>query len=113
MSSGGGRSLLRRACLAASVLFAALATPVTWADEGGYRFSPVNQYDINLTAAYWNPIINFVSEKSGVKLAFARATTSLYENLESNGIVELVGLDNFYETIAAGVTDFLGHEPPA
>ena len=50
---------------------------------------------------------------SGVKLAFARATTSLYENLESNGIVELVGLDNFHETIAAGVTDFLGHEPPA
>ena len=33
-----------------------------------YRFSPVNQWDINKTAAYWNPIINYVSEKSGVKL---------------------------------------------
>jgi SulP family sulfate permease len=45
---------------------------------------------------------------SGVALAFARATTSLYENLQSNGIVELVGLDNFHETVAAGVADFLG-----
>lgn len=27
-----------------------------------YRFSPVNQWDINKTAAYWNPIINYVSE---------------------------------------------------
>lgn len=44
---------------------------------------------------------------SGVALAFARATTSLYENLQSNGIVELVGLDNFHETVAAGVADFL------
>ena len=42
-----------------------------------------------------------------VALAFARATTSLCENLESNGIVELVGLDNFHETVAAGVADFL------
>jgi hypothetical protein len=32
----------------------------------------------------------------------------LYENLQSNGIVELVGLDNFHETVAAGVADFLG-----
>ena len=44
---------------------------------------------------------------SGVALVFARATTSLYENLQSNGIVELVGLDNFHETVAAGVADFL------
>ena len=45
--------------------------------------------------------------ESDVALAFARATTSLCENLESNGIVELVGLDNFHETVAAGVADFL------
>ena len=40
-----------------------------YAENTVYRFSPVNQYDINLTAAYWNPIINYVSEKSGVKLS--------------------------------------------
>jgi len=41
-----------------------------------YRFSPVNQYDINLTAAYWNPIISYVSEKSGVKLILKIGRTS-------------------------------------
>ena len=43
-----------------------------------------------------------------VELAFARVTTSLYGDLERNGIVELVGRDRFHETIAAGVADFLG-----
>jgi phosphonate transport system substrate-binding protein len=41
-----------------------------------YRFSPVNQWDINKTAAYWNPIINYVSEKSGVKLELKIGRTS-------------------------------------
>jgi len=37
-------------------------------DNNVYRFSPVNQYGINVTAAYWNPIIAYVSEKSSVQL---------------------------------------------
>lgn len=41
-----------------------------------YRFSPVNQYGINLTAAYWNPIIDYVSEKSGVRLNLKIGRTS-------------------------------------
>jgi len=41
-----------------------------------YRFAPVNQYDIQLTAAYWNPIIQYVSEKSGVKLQLKIGRTS-------------------------------------
>ena len=41
-----------------------------------YRFAPVNQYGINLTAAYWNPVIGYVSEKSGVKLALKLGRTS-------------------------------------
>jgi sulfate permease, SulP family len=45
--------------------------------------------------------------ESEVELDFARVTTSLYENLERNGIVELVGRDRFHETVAAGVADFL------
>jgi phosphonate transport system substrate-binding protein len=45
-------------------------------DGGGYRFSPVNQYDINLTAAYWNPVISYVSEKSGIKLSLKIGRTS-------------------------------------
>ena len=44
--------------------------------QDGYRFSPVNQYGIALTAAYWNPIIAYVSEKSGVKLSLKIGRTS-------------------------------------
>lgn len=45
-------------------------------ESGTYRFSPVNQYGINLTAAYWNPIIAYVSEKSGIKLQLKIGRTS-------------------------------------
>ena len=41
-----------------------------------YSFSPVNQWDIKLTAAYWNPIIAYVSDKSGVKLNLKIGRTS-------------------------------------
>jgi phosphonate transport system substrate-binding protein len=41
-----------------------------------YNFSPVNQFGIQLTAAYWNPIIAYVSEKSGVKLNLKIGRTS-------------------------------------
>lgn len=41
-----------------------------------YRFSPVNQWDIKKTAAYWNPIIHYVSEKSGVNLELKIGRTS-------------------------------------
>lgn len=49
---------------------------VAQAQQASYTFSPVNQYDINLTAAYWNPIIAYVSEKSGVKLNLKIGRTS-------------------------------------
>jgi phosphonate transport system substrate-binding protein len=65
--------------MAASVglALASLAVPtMTWAQQPSYTFSPVNQYDINLTAAYWNPIIAYVSEKSGVKLNLKIGRTS-------------------------------------
>src|SRR5574343_533996 len=59
------------ACLTCFVTASAMAeeAPV-------YRFSPVNQWDINKTAAYWNPIINYVSEKSGVRLQLKIGRTS-------------------------------------
>ena len=46
------------------------------ADAPSYNFSPVNQYGIQLTAAYWNPIIAYVSEKSGIKLNLKIGRTS-------------------------------------
>lgn len=58
-------------------LFAILLMPA-WAaaQSTTYRFSPVNQWDINKTAAYWNPIIRYVSDKSGVKLELKIGRTS-------------------------------------
>ena len=41
-----------------------------------YEFSPVNQYGIELTASYWNPIIDYVSKRSGVKLHLKIGRTS-------------------------------------
>ena len=74
------RPLDRRArslCLAA-----ALVGAMTWAttsqaqDNHVYNFSPVNQYGLELTASYWNPIIDYVSRKSGVKLQLKIGRTS-------------------------------------
>ena len=45
-----------------------------------------------------------------VELSFARVTTPLYEQLERNGIIDLVGPERFYDTVAAGVADFLRRE---
>lgn len=41
-----------------------------------YEFSPVNQHGIELTASYWNPIIDYVSKRSGVKLHLKIGRTS-------------------------------------
>jgi phosphonate transport system substrate-binding protein len=54
----------------------ALAAAAGAQDAPVYRFSPVNQYGIKLTAAYWNPIIAYVSEKSRVKLELKIGRTS-------------------------------------
>lgn len=60
-----------------ALLFAALLVPALATAQGAtYRFSPVNQWDINKTAAYWNPIIRYVSDKSGVKLELKIGRTS-------------------------------------
>ena len=64
-----GRWLAASSCLAASAAVMAADVPV-------YRFSPVNQWDIQKTAAYWNPIIQYVSQKSGVKLTLKIGRTS-------------------------------------
>jgi phosphonate transport system substrate-binding protein len=65
---------MRRALFACLALL--LTLPVLAQEAKTYRFSPVNQYGINLTAEYWNPIIAYVSEKSGVKLQLKIGRTS-------------------------------------
>ncbi|MCX7140950.1 MAG: phosphate/phosphite/phosphonate ABC transporter substrate-binding protein, partial [Proteobacteria bacterium] len=69
------RSLSRARALAlAAVIVIAASAPAR--AQSVYLFAPVNQYGINLTAAYWNPILRYVSEKSGVKLALKVGRTS-------------------------------------
>jgi phosphonate transport system substrate-binding protein len=47
-----------------------------------YHFSPVNQYNLQLSARFWNPIVRYVSRRSGVpldlKLGRTQADTTSY-----------------------------------
>ena len=57
-----------RPLLALGLSFAATVA----AAQATYRFSPVNQWDIAKTADYWNPIVQYVSRKSGVPMEGCR-----------------------------------------
>ena len=48
------------------------------ASEGDavYQFSPVNQHNVQITASYWNPIMDYVSQASGVTLRLKLGRTS-------------------------------------
>lgn len=63
-----------------SAVLALLALIGLWhpaaAETRTYNFSPVNQFGVQLTASYWNPIIDYVSSKSGVKLVLKVGRTS-------------------------------------
>ncbi|MEN3374339.1 PhnD/SsuA/transferrin family substrate-binding protein [Dechloromonas sp. ZS-1] len=68
--------MIRTLCRLALALTVGLAHTAFAADTPTYRFSPVNQWDIQNTAAYWNPIIKYVSNASGVKLELKIGRTS-------------------------------------
>lgn len=68
-------SLSIRKLLSALALSVA-AGPGFAQDRPAYRFSPVNQHGLELTASYWNPIIDYVSKKSGVQLQLKIGRTS-------------------------------------
>lgn len=67
-------SMLARLGLLATLLSALMAHPVLAQTE--YRFSPINQTNNTTTAAYWNPIVAYVAEKSGVRLNLKIGRTS-------------------------------------
>lgn len=69
-----GCPMLQKLCWI--VVFLVINSANTLAQGTTYRFSPVNQWDIGKTAAYWNPIIKYVSEKSGVRLELKIGRTS-------------------------------------
>ena len=68
---------LRLTCKAIIVaLSCTLSNVAVSEDLKVYNFSPVNQYNLNLSATFWNPIIRYVSEKSGVNLTLKLGRTS-------------------------------------
>lgn len=67
------RAVLQFACVAAAAM---LAPSGAAQEQRAYAFSPVNQYGISLTADYWNPIVSYVSAKSGVNLSLKIGRTS-------------------------------------
>lgn len=57
-------------------LLAAACFSLPAAAQTEYHFSPVNQANLVTAASYWNPIVAYVSDKSGVKLSLKLGRTS-------------------------------------
>lgn len=57
-------------------LLAAACFSLPAAAQTEYHFSPVNQTNLVTAASYWNPIVAYVSDKSGVKLSLKLGRTS-------------------------------------
>ena len=58
------------------IVFYLLTLFVTNVGAGdAYSFGPVNQRSPSLTAQYWNPILDYVSQRSGVRLELHVAST--------------------------------------
>ena len=55
---------------------ACLSNTALAAQPACYNFSPVNQYNVQVSASFWNPIIRYISGKSGVCLSLKLGRTS-------------------------------------
>jgi phosphonate transport system substrate-binding protein len=92
---GRGQRMIRKAMkYAAALLVAALAlqAPGAAAQQKPYTFYVLNQRSVALTAQYWNPILTFVSRKSGVPLELKLTKTPQ----EGNALAEKGAYDFQY-----------------
>ncbi len=71
---------------------AAPAAAAPTAAAKGYGFNVLNQRTIALTAEYWNPILSYVSKKSGVPLELKLSKNAR----EGNALAEKGGYDFLY-----------------
>ena len=78
--------------VAAALALAVALLPAAGAAEQAYAFNVLNQRTVALTAAYWNPVITYVSRKSGVPLELKLAKNAA----EGNAIAEKYGYDFLY-----------------
>jgi phosphonate transport system substrate-binding protein len=84
-------AVIRRVALLC-VATVAILHPAASRAEAPYTFNVLNQRSVALTAQYWNPILTYVTKKSGVPLALKLAKTTQ----EGNAIAERGGYDFLY-----------------
>ena len=75
------------ACAGLILATAAATHSSAIAAEKTHLFNVLNQRSVALTAQYWNPILTYVSQKSGVPLELRLAKTTK----EGNAIAERGG----------------------
>ena len=80
------------ACAGLILATAAATHSSAIAAEKTHLFNVLNQRSVALTAQYWNPILTYVSQKSGVPLELRLAKTTK----EGNAIAERGGYDFLY-----------------
>jgi phosphonate transport system substrate-binding protein len=86
---------LKRAGLALAAVVALGST--ARAEEQPYAFNVLNQRSIALTSQYWNPILIYVSKKSGVPLELKLARTTKEANsLAEQGAFHFIYTNHFF-----------------
>ena len=89
------RRAFTRAALTLAAMLAGL--PATQAAEQAYTFNVLNQRSVALTAQYWNPILIYVSRKSGVPLELRLAKTVQEGNaLAEQGAYDFLFTNHFF-----------------
>jgi phosphonate transport system substrate-binding protein len=83
---------MSRTLFRCAAILLALYAPLAAAQEKPYSFNVLLQRSVALTAQYWNPILTYVSKKSGVPLELKLNKTAQ----EGNAIAERLGYDFLY-----------------
>jgi phosphonate transport system substrate-binding protein len=91
--------MYRKTLMSLGLILAAILGPLsaTRAAEQPYTFNVLNQRSIALTAQYWNPILIYVSKKSGVPLELRLAKTVQEGNaLAEQGAYDFLFTNHFF-----------------
>lgn len=86
------RTGIQRAARVVAALAVLIVCGTALADEKAYSFYVLNQRSVALAAQYWNPILTYVTKKSGVPLELKLARTAQ----EGNAVAEKLGYDFQY-----------------
>jgi phosphonate transport system substrate-binding protein len=88
---------LRGIALALAAMFAVALLSTARAADQAFTFNVLNQRSIALTAQYWNPILIYVSKKSGVPLELRLAKTVQEGNaLAEQGAYDFLFTNHFF-----------------